>query len=207
MAKLRLFFLVLLFNFCVFGLVESAAVHHARKSRARAFIEASCRSTRYPSLCVKCLSGYANKTQHSPFQLAQVALFVSLDKARRARAYMMEVAGNFKDVSDQTHQDIGDCLEQIDDGVDRLAQSIQELRRMNHEGGESDFTWHMSNLNAWLSGALTDATTCLDGFSGREMGKLKATIKGKVLNLAQITSNALALVNRFADRHRAAKKP
>ena len=208
MAKLTLSFLFLpLFVFSVLGSVELASVQHARKSRARTFIEASCRSTRYPSLCVKCLSGYANKTQQSPFQLAQVALSVSLAKTRHTRAYVMEVASNFKDVKGRTHQDISDCLDQINDGVDRLAQSIIELRRMNQEGGDSDFTWRMSNIETWVSAALTDATTCVDGFSGRDMGKLKATIKGKVLNVAQVTSNALALVNRFAARHRATNKP
>lgn len=205
MAKLGLSLLILIFIFSL-GSVKPATVQ-PRKSRARAFIEASCRSTRYPSLCIKCLSGYANKTQQSPFQLAQIALSVSLAKARHTRAYVMQVAGDFKDIKSRTHQDIRDCLDQINDGVERLAQSIAELQRMNQEGGDSDFTWRMSNINSWVSAALTDATTCVDGFSGRGMGKMKATIKGKVVNVAQITSNALALVNRFAARHRATHKP
>ena len=207
MAKLSLSLIVFIVIFSVLGSVEPAAVRHAQVSRARAFIESSCRSTRYPSLCVKCLSGYANKTQQSPFQLAQVAISVSLAKARQTRAYMMQVSGNFKDVQGRTHQDIRDCLDQINDSVDRLTQSILELRRMNQEGGDSDFTWRMSNLNTWVSAALTDATICVDGFSGREMGKMKATIKGKLVDVAQITSNALALVDRFAARHRATHKP
>jgi len=33
-------------------------------------------------------------------------------------------------------------------------------------------------------------------------GKVKATIKAKVLNVAQVTSNALALFNGFASRYK-----
>lgn len=48
-------------------------------------------------------------------------------------------------------------------------------------------------------------TLCLDGFDGRFMdGNVKAAIRRRVTNVAQVTSNALALVNRFAARHQAA---
>ncbi|CAF2380530.1 unnamed protein product [Brassica napus] len=37
--------------------------------------------------------------------------------------------------------------------------------------------WKMSNVQTWVSAALTDETTCLDGFSGRAMeGKVKKLI-------------------------------
>ena len=44
----------------------------------------------------------------------------------------------------------------------------------------------------------------LDGFSGHLMdGNVKAAIKRRFTIVAQVTSNALALVNHFASRHRA----
>ncbi|MCI84932.1 21 kDa protein, partial [Trifolium medium] len=50
--------------------------------------------------------------------------------------------------------------------------------------------------------ALTDDNTCLDGFAGPSMnGNAKAAIENKVVNVTQVTSNALALVNRFASIH------
>lgn len=70
---------------------------------------------------------------------------------------------------------------------------------------DQDFVWHMSNVQTWVSPALTDENTCLDGFGGRLMDdRVKAAIRRRIPHVAQITSNALALVNHFASRHRAA---
>ncbi|KAI8030579.1 hypothetical protein LOK49_LG01G01327 [Camellia lanceoleosa] len=64
----------------------------------------------------------------------------------------------------------------------------------NGKGKGKDFLWHMSNVETWVSAALTDENTCLDGFSGRALdGNVKASIKARVTNVAQVTSNALAL--------------
>ncbi|CAM8876795.1 unnamed protein product [Rhodiola kirilowii] len=60
----------------------------------------------------------------------------------------------------------------------------------------------MSNVQTWVSAALTDETTCVDAFAEPGMeGKVKAAIKRNIIRVAQVTSNALALVNRFASRH------
>ena len=207
MAQLSLHFLLILVSLiCISSSIETA---FARRSQTRAYIEASCRTTRYPALCVQCLSDYSNATIQSPEQLAQVALSVSLYRAQYTRAYMLKVAKELESskADKEYYQAVKDCLEQINDSVDQLSQSIRELRRLGHEAVGDDIFWHISNVETWVSAALTDAGTCLDEFPGRNMGKLKATIKGKVLNVAQVTSNALALFHRYAAKYRAAKKP
>ncbi|OAY79018.1 21 kDa protein [Ananas comosus] len=89
------------------------------------------------------------------------------------------------------------------DSVDRLCDSAAELART----GRSDspvFTWHMSNICTWCSAALTDETTCLDGIAQAAGGKAKldpavrTAMRREVLTVAQVTSNALALLNRVA---------
>lgn len=96
---------------------------------------------------------------------------------------------------------IKDCIEVLGNSVDRLGQSVKELGRAGHAVASEDFMWKMSNVQTWVSAALTDETTCLDGFSGRAMeGKVKRLIRLKVVHVAQVTSNALALVNHFAEK-------
>ncbi|KAK0580515.1 hypothetical protein LWI29_002857 [Acer saccharum] len=207
MAHLSLPLLLLLMVLsisCIIGTVEPS---FARHSRNRAYLEASCRSTRYPALCVQCLSGYVNKTGlQSPQQLAQLALSVSLNKAIYTRAYLLKVAKELKKIKAKEYQMVQDCTEQINSGIDQLSQSIEELRRLNQEEAFSDQSfWHISNVETWVSAALTDATTCVDQFPVRNMSKLKATIKGKVLNMVQVTSNALALFHQYAAKYSAAK--
>ncbi|XP_059654247.1 pectinesterase inhibitor 9-like [Cornus florida] len=198
--------LIFLSIFCITGTVESAGI----RSRNRAYIEAQCQSTRYPELCVKSLSEYVNSTARSPQQLAQLSLTVSLTKARNARAFMARVVTQLKQSKDMDYQPVKDCIAQINDGVDQLTQSIKELQLMGQSGPDK-FMWHQNNVLTWVSAALTDVNTCVDGFSGRAAmgGKLRATIKAMVLNVAQLTSNALVLFHRFAawQRVTGARKP
>ncbi|GMJ13641.1 hypothetical protein like AT5G62350 [Hibiscus trionum] len=166
-------------------------------SPASNFIKASCSSTKYPSLCIQSLAAFAPSIQQSPRQLAQTALSVSLDKARDTQAFVSKV-NKFRGLKKREYDAIKDCMEEMSEGVDRLSKSVQEMKHMGQAKGQ-DFLWHVSNVETWVSAALTDENTCFDGFAGKALdGKIKASIRGRVINVAQVTSNALSLVNQFA---------
>ncbi|KAH7549567.1 hypothetical protein ACOSP7_025581 [Xanthoceras sorbifolium] len=196
MAKLGLFLLAaIFFHFCLAGMAESAITRHSTPTD---FIKASCRATRYPALCVQCLSGYSSAIRQSEHQLALTALSVSLNRAKSAVAFVGKLR-KVKGIKGREYQAVKDCIENMGDSVDRLGQSIRELGHLGGRAVGQDFIWHMSNVQTWVSAALTDENTCLDGFAGRHMnGNVKAAIRRRVTNVAQVTSNALALVNRFA---------
>ncbi|KAJ7944786.1 21 kDa protein-like [Quillaja saponaria] len=201
MANLGLSLLVIslvLYMASTSSTVESAA---ATRPDHTNFIKASCRSTRYPDLCVQCLSSYANVIRQSQRQLALTALSVSIARARSAQEFVHKMS-KVRGIKSREYLAVKDCIENIGDSVDRLSQSARELGHMGQAVGQ-DFVWHMSNVQTWVSSALTDDNTCLDGFSGRAMdGNVKNAIKRRVTGVAQVTSNALALVNRFAARRR-----
>nr|CAD1830295.1 unnamed protein product [Ananas comosus var. bracteatus] len=93
---------------------------------------------------------------------------------------------------------VRNCLENIADSVDRLRNAAVELIRTGRSGSPA-FAWHMSNVRTWCSAALTDETTCLDGVTqagGRQARPRRA--RREVLAVAQVTNNALALLNRVA---------
>ncbi|XP_050236654.1 pectinesterase inhibitor 9 [Mercurialis annua] len=207
MANLRLsLFLTLLPLLCISGTAQPTSVKRSR-SRSPSYIESSCRATRYPALCLQYLSTLPNSTIQNPHQLAQAALTVSLYRARYTRSYMLKITKQLRLTKAKEYQAVKDCLDQINDSVQQLGQSIRELRRLgSQEETAVDAVWRLSNVESWTSAALSDASFCLNEFPGRRMSKLKATIKGKVLNVAQATSNALALFHRFAVRYRAAAK-
>ncbi|CAL5323022.1 hypothetical protein CsSME_00001500 [Camellia sinensis var. sinensis] len=195
MARAILPFLALISSLLyIAGTAESAA--------STSFIKASCKATDYPAVCVESLSAYATSIQQSPRQLAQIALSVSLAKAESMKAFVTKLT-KFKGLKAREYQAIKDCLEEVSDSVDRVSKSVRELKYMgNGKGKGKDFLWHMSNVETWVSAALTDDNTCLDGFSGRALdGNVKASIKARVTNVAQVTSNALALVNQFASKY------
>ncbi|XWS49796.1 hypothetical protein CRYUN_Cryun12cG0033400 [Craigia yunnanensis] len=181
------------------GIVASASTGHSSPTD---YVVASCKATRYPALCVECLSGYASAIRQNEQHLAQTALSVSLSRAQSAAAFVAKMT-QVRGIKPRERQAVKDCIENMGDSVDRLSQSVKELGQMGRAVGQ-DFMWHMSNVQTWVSAALTDENTCFDGFAGSVMdGNIKAAIRRKVVNVAQVTSNALALVNRFAARHRA----
>lgn len=89
----------------------------------------------------------------------------------------------------------------MSDTIDRISKSVKELKNMGSARGK-DFEWHMSNIETWISAALTDENTCGDGFAGKTFnGRIKASVRARVTHVAQVTSNALALINQFAAKH------
>lgn len=179
--------------------ITSTSVSSSQTQPSSNFIATSCKSTTYQDLCVKTLSVFATKIQQSPRQLTQTALAVSLSAAQSAKNYVAAVTKQ-RGLKHRELEALRDCMEEMSDTVDRLTKSFSEMKRVGKSKGQ-DFQWHMSNVETWVSAALTDENTCVDGFAGKALdGKVKATIKARCVTVAQVTSNALALVNRYASR-------
>lgn len=95
---------------------------------------------------------------------------------------------------------LSDCVDQMAESVDELSETLGELKHLREE----TFEFQMSNAQTWVSAALTDEDTCLDGFEGVD-GRVKSDVKGKITNVAKVTSNALYMINRLGQsrgRHR-----
>lgn len=73
-----------------------------------------------------------------------------------------------------------------------LRRSLGELQHLK----QATFRWQLSNAETWVSAALTDEDTCLDGFDGVN-GKVKTEVQRRITRVARVTSNALYMVNRL----------
>lgn len=198
MAKVVIIFLlILLYNF-------HRATPDTDNSNPQAtdFIKAECRATRYPSLCVQCLANYTATIQLNQRQLARAALNVSLTRAQSVAAFISRVV-KIKGMKPGEARAVRDCVENMGTTVDQLSRSMTELGSMGPRVVGQDFNWRVNNVQTWVSAALTNENTCLEGFGGVDMdGSVKVAIRRRVLDCARVTSNALALVNRFAARHK-----
>ncbi|XP_009779202.1 21 kDa protein-like [Nicotiana sylvestris] len=161
------------------------------------FIRTSCKSTTYPNLCFSSLSSRSAAIGVSPQLLAHESLTVSLETAQSTSAMMLKLAH----VQGLTPREVGamhDCVEELSDTVDELRKSLGEMKQLRGK----DFDLKMNDIQTWVSAALTDEDTCTEGFAGKVMnGKVKTVVRGKILEVAHLTSNALALVNSVAALH------
>ncbi|KAK6921630.1 Pectinesterase inhibitor domain [Dillenia turbinata] len=166
-------------------------------ANATSFIRKSCGATLYPDLCYSSLSGYSSAVQENPGQLARVAVGVSLSKARSMAAYLSNVSrqadyGAEPRVASAVH----DCFSTMSDAVDQIRGSQKQLRHL--VPGAALFRLQMSNVQTWMSAALTNEDTCTDGFEDVPDGPTKTDVCDRVSRVAKFTSNALALVNNYA---------
>ncbi|XP_042434151.1 pectinesterase inhibitor 9-like [Zingiber officinale] len=177
----------------------SASAAPAIGHRASGFIRYSCRATRYPHVCERSLSAIVPPVRRSARSVATAALAVSAVKARSASAFVGRMCGGKPAIRTREAGAVRDCLETMSDSFDRLRRSIHEIRRMG-PARTPRFAWHLSNVQTWVSAALTDESTCLDGLSQNAGPAVRAAIRKRVVSVAQVTSNALALVNRLQPR-------
>ncbi|KAJ9554270.1 hypothetical protein OSB04_018315 [Centaurea solstitialis] len=162
------------------------------------YIRTNCNTTRYPQTCFKSLSGYAASVHRDPVRLARVAIHVSLEKATHMATYVNGISHRKKPLNASESAAIKDCSSVFGDAVDEIRRSHKEMKCLGCTGVSLRF--QLSNVQTWMSAALTNEDTCTDGLEEVPVGSgLKADVCGRVVTVKEVTSNALALVNRYAE--------
>ncbi|KAL6127868.1 hypothetical protein ACLB2K_071229 [Fragaria x ananassa] len=160
-------------------------------------MKTSCSATTYPKLCLTSLASQATAIQTSPKLMARAALRVTLSSAKSTSNVMLSLSHGHG-MKPREVAAMRDCVEVLSDSVDELQRSISEMSNFK----SSDYEMMISDVQTWVSAALTDESTCADGFAGNGLnGNLKTVVRGKIVTIAQLTSNALALINRYASVH------
>ncbi|KAL2920482.1 Pectinesterase inhibitor 7 [Bienertia sinuspersici] len=162
------------------------------------FLKASCKTTLYPELCYNSLSNHARAFQTSPQMLANAALSVTLSTTRSTTAMISRMSKG-ANIRPREAGALRDCLEELNDAVSELQRSIKEMSHM--KGGAKKLGLKMSNIQTWVSAALTDEDACMDGFGGKRNAideKLKKVVREKIVKICHLTSNSLALINCYA---------
>lgn len=112
------------------------------------FVETSCKSTTYPTVCVQYLLPYASKIQRSPKKVALVALSRSA-----ANVHSCQNRKKLKNLKPIEYEAIADCLVVLSDS--------EELRIRFRSWS----TW--VNVVTWVSAAFTNEDIGLDGSQTR----------------------------------------
>jgi pectinesterase inhibitor-like protein len=159
------------------------------------FIKTSCNVTRYPQLCVSSLSSYGGRLRAKQSDLVNAAVTVSLLNAGNVSVWAagLKARGAMQNESEKAA--LKDCIGNFRDSTYEIKGSLAELKHLK----SYTFQFQMSNVQTWMSAALTDQDSCLSGFQDlNASGNVTAMVTGRVQNVCKLISNALALVNTFA---------
>ncbi|PIN20063.1 Pectinesterase [Handroanthus impetiginosus] len=184
---------------CLFILLLSPmlSTSHSANAAKQDLVRQSCVHATYPKVCLRTLSSYGGAARTTR-DLAQVAVRVSLAHVREVSDFLSQLKGSGR----REQGALNDCVAQMGDTVEELRKTLTALQHLQRG---ADFRWQMSNAETWVSAALTNEDTCLDGFKEIN-GKVRSDVRRKITNVARITSNALYLIN-LLDEKPASPKP
>lgn len=160
------------------------------------YVGDACSVTRYPDLCIHSLASYSNRAKRDPRKWARAGVSVTISEAKLVSQYLGKLESS-NTARGRGRAALFDCIELFRDTLDNLHGSLGALRNFTSQ----DFDSQMRNVMSWLSAALTDQDTCLQGFhSQAREGKRKQIqlLRRRVLNTTCLTSNALSLANKLA---------
>lgn len=150
--------------------------------------------------CVSNIRTHIEKSGHglNPHSVLSAAVKEAHDKAMLA----MERIPTVTTLSIRSREQVAieDCKELVGFSVTELAWSMLEMNKL-HGGGGIDGDSHDpavagGNLKTWLSAAMSNQDTCLEGFEGTER-KYEALIKGSLRQVTQLVSNVLDMYTQL----------
>ncbi|XVF32778.1 hypothetical protein REPUB_Repub17cG0111900 [Reevesia pubescens] len=156
------------------------------------YVQDACTVTRYRALCINTLAPFSSIAKTSPSKWARAGVSVTIGETKSVARYLMKVK-NYREMRGRYKIPLSDCIECFQNAIDELHGSLGVLRKLSAR----NFYAQMEDLTTWLSAALTDQDTCLDGFENPR-GKQAKMLRNRVLRSSYFTSNALALVNKLA---------
>ncbi|XP_068634657.1 21 kDa protein-like [Aristolochia californica] len=187
--------LLLALLFCLLFFSSHLGSCSAAESTSTDFIKARCVVTRYPRLCIETLSFYAEKIEENPRRLAHTALSLTTTRAHSTSRLMSRLLDE-QGLKAREVAVMRDCIENVGECFYELRRALREMGHLNG----SERRLRISNIQTWVSAALTYYDTCTDGFTEHGIeGALRDRVWSRIDGDVQLTSNALALFNSFAN--------
>ncbi|XP_059292293.1 pectinesterase inhibitor 6-like [Lycium ferocissimum] len=156
------------------------------------YVRDACSVTRYQDLCIHSLTSFSSTAKDNPSKWARAGVSVTISQAKGVTQSLLKLRKH-NSSKGRGRLAILDCVECLQDALDNLHNSLGVLRKLSSQ----TFNDQMADVTTWLSAALTDEDTCLDGLEDKRRKQVKLLLN-RVTNVSYITSNALALVNKLA---------
>lgn len=158
--------------------------------RSSALIQAVCKKTLYFEVCNSSLRAYPGALKANASELAKIAVEVSRDEAKDVVELALDLNRTAGKDCPGSLAPLADCLEVLGDSIEELNSSLSAM-------GDRNWRRRSGDVKAWLSAALTNPFSCIDGFEEVDVS-MPLIMQQRVEYLTELTSNALAIVNYVA---------
>ncbi|KAK1280282.1 putative pectinesterase/pectinesterase inhibitor 22 [Acorus gramineus] len=157
-------------------------------------IRQACQNSSDPHSCVSDFQTECDRDagRRDPAWVLGAAVKATIGEARRA----IETVSSLTTLSNEIREQIAirDCMELLDMSVEELGASMAELQRIQ-PGGAPRNARREENLKTWLSAALGNQDTCIEGFEATD-GRIRNSITGSLRQVTRLVSNVLAEFKR-----------
>ncbi|XP_010546740.1 PREDICTED: putative pectinesterase/pectinesterase inhibitor 22 [Tarenaya hassleriana] len=159
----------------------------------RSLVEQACKDIDAHDSCISNIQTHIEKSGRgrNPRSVLTAAIKAAHDEAKHA----VEGIPTFTTLSISFREQVAidDCKELLDFSVTELAWSMAEMSKIRQGKSGPDSG---GNLKAWLSAALSNQDTCLEGFEGTDR-KLETLLRGSLRQVTQLISNVLELYTQL----------
>ncbi|KAF3580866.1 hypothetical protein DY000_02036145 [Brassica cretica] len=183
-------------SFITFALLSLLLALNSNPSYASGrnqYIKNACSVTQNQQLCFRTLWPFAIVAKNNSSKWARASVAVTITDTKRILRLLLKTRSSA--VGKRERVALSDCRELFMDSLGNLYKSLAVLRKLDAD----EFQQQMSDLATWLSSALTDEDTCLDGFEETSIrSSTVRMIRRRARRCMLLCSNALALLNKLA---------
>lgn len=167
---------------------EGSEAQSLRSSSAQS-IRAVCSVTQHQESCFTSISSLNSSVEPDPEAIFELSLRVSVNEVSNASQFVRDLVKSSNDA--RSNGALGDCAGLLQDAASRLGDSVAAMEAGGR--GEKPLTeLKISNIQTWVSAAMTDQETCLDGLE--EMGStVLDVVRDRLSRSREFMSNSLAI--------------
>ncbi|KAK4437081.1 Pectinesterase 1 [Sesamum alatum] len=181
-------FLTLIIGSLIAALIHESATESEPSqlaSNSAEPLKTVCAVTRYPDSCFSSIAPLNSPPSNNPLRFFNLSLHAS----------SLEVSSLKNLLTEPTAEPaMKDCAELFDDAASQLRRSVELICVGSGEKVLTEMT--ISDLQTWISAAMTDQETCLDGLAETGSTAL-GEFKLKVQKSQEYMSNTLAILNNI----------
>ncbi|XXG53371.1 hypothetical protein AAC387_Pa03g1469 [Persea americana] len=199
---------IVLLAIIVVGAVIGTVIHKRNKSSnqdntstsSADSIQAICSVTQYKESCSSSLAAIQSSDKRDPEELFRLSLKIAMNELSNISTVPDSLAARANDA--RVRAALNDCKVLFDSAIGQLNDSLSLMQPGSGEGKILSNT-KLEDIRTWLSSAVTDQETCLDGLSQisvdftQEMQKAMKNSTVFASNCLAIATKILSILEKF----------